>query len=144
VAQGYPAQLHDLVRLFGSERRAAEFVGVSHSQVAGWMRGGGAREGSVRRIADAGGVVKALRDQGLDDTAVITAVNTNWPELGGRPGDLVRVGRAAEVLAAIELRYAAPEENDVREAEPSLVEALLALAVAAEASAAALNRGRSA
>jgi len=71
VAQGYPAQLQELVRLFGSERRAAEFFGVSHSQVAGWMRGGGAR-GSVRRIADAGGVVKALRDQGLDDTAVIT------------------------------------------------------------------------
>lgn len=109
------------------------------------MSGGSARETSVRHIADAASVVDALRERVLDDAAVVTAVNTSWSELGSaRPAELVPAGRAADVLVAVEQRYPVAEQPDGTDAEPSLVDALLALAAAAQASATALSRGLSA
>jgi hypothetical protein len=141
----YASQLRELVALFGSQRRVATFAGLGHSQVSRWISGGRARESSVRQIADAAGVVDALRTRGLNGPAVVTAVNTIWPELdGARPTELVAAGRAADVLAAVDRRYSFAKQPNEPDAGPPLVDALLALAAAARASAAALSRESSA
>ncbi len=141
MSGSYREHLAALVRLFGSARRAADFIGVSHSQVTAWIRGSAPREKSVRQIADATAVVSHLRAHGLDDVEIVTTLNTTWPELEGRPGDLVREGKAADVVAAITVRYAPHARQLVAPGEPGLVDALLALAAAAQASAAALGQG---
>lgn len=139
--ESYRDQLDNLARLFGSARRAAEFLAVSHSQLRSWLDVAVPTEKNLRRIVDGAAVVKALRAKGLDDIQILTELSSIWPELDGRPAELVRAGAAADVLAAVAARYtpAAPVEDPAK--VPELVDALLALAAAATASAAALSRG---
>jgi hypothetical protein len=95
----------------------------------------------VQRIADAAAAVNVLqRRAGGDVNALRSLLETPLPELGGsRPSELIGSGRGAEIVRAL----AAPEPAVDREAaERDLVEALVALAVAARASAQALEAAR--
>lgn len=90
-----------LSRDFGSQRRLAELLGVSPAQVTRWRRGQGIDEVNAQRV-DLLELVMAnlLR-------LYPTAAAERWllganPSLGDqRPLDLIRRGRAAELLDAI-------------------------------------------
>jgi hypothetical protein len=134
-------QLRALVELFGSARRAADFLGASPSQLRSWLDTAVPSDRNLRKIVDGVAVIDGLRRQGLDDAQLLTMITSIWPELRARPVDLVREGSSAEVLAAVAARYepaAAPEEPAMI---PELVDALLALAAAATSSATMLSRG---
>jgi hypothetical protein len=141
LVTSYRDQLQDLVALFGSNRRAADFLGVSHSQLPTWRDGSTPSDKNLQRIADGAAIVRLLRDNGLDDAQILTALNSIWPELDGRPVELVRSGAGRAVLAAAAGRYSATDPVVQSATAPDLVEALRALAAAAAASAAALSEG---
>ena len=126
--------------LFGSNRRTAEFLGVSHSQLPVWVAKAVPSAKNLQRIVDATAVVRALRDKALDDDQILTELASTWPELGGRrPAELVRSDAVNDVLAAAAVRYGAAESAALSASGPELAETLRALAVAAAASAAVLT-----
>ena len=128
------------MELFGSNRRAAEFVGVSHSQLPGWLAKAVPSNRSLQRIVDSAAVIQGLRDYGLDDDQILTELNSIWAELEGRrPATLVRIGAASDVIAAAAVRYAGADSAALPATAPELAEALRVLAAAAAASAAALT-----
>lgn len=132
MPQSFQAQLAELARLFGSNRRAAEFIGLTHSRFPAWMAGELPSAKSLERIVDGAAVVTHLRDRRLSDAEILTELHSLWPELNARPSELVRAGGAATVLEAIATRYptpALPVETD------DLAAALRVLAQAAAASA---------
>lgn len=140
--ESFRDQLRSLVALFGSNRRAAEFLGVSHSQLPAWLAKAVPSDRTLQRIVDGAAAVKALQNKGLDDDQILTELNSTWPELGSRrPAELARSGAASDVVTAVALRYAAAEPAAPPATARELAETLQALAVAAAASAAALARG---
>lgn len=135
MPKSFQAQLAELARLFGSNRRAAEFIGLTHSRFPAWMGGELPSERSLERIVDGAAVVKELRDRRLTDAEILTELHSLWSELNARPAELVRAGGAATVIEAIATRYATPQMPD---ATDELAAALRLLAQAAAASADAL------
>ena len=143
VAESFQTQLEDLVRLFGSNRRAAEFLGLTHSRFPAWLAGDLPSARSLQRIVDGASVIEQLRAHGLSAPELMTQLHSLWPELSARPVDLVRTDAARAVLDAVTLRYgaAATLQANPEGPAPDLAAALQALAAAAAASAAALIRG---
>ncbi len=141
MAGGFPELLADLIAVFGSNRRVADFLGVSHSQVPSWVAGALPAKRNLERISDGAAVLRSMRARGLDNEQVVTELHAVWAELDGRPADLVSSGAATSVLKAIAERY--PERPDLVDsnARADLAAALRALASAAASSADALAHG---
>lgn len=86
---------------FASQARLAELLGVNRSQVTRWLRGGGVDSLNAERID----VLELVWGQLLrvyePDAARAWLLGLN-PHLGDRrPIDVIRTGRAEELLAAI-------------------------------------------
>jgi uncharacterized protein (DUF2384 family) len=86
---------------FHSQRRLAELLGVSPAQVTRWRRGQGIDEVNARRVDLLELVMSSLLRLYSPEAAGLWLRGVN-PYLGGRrPIDLVRTGRAPELLDAI-------------------------------------------
>jgi uncharacterized protein (DUF2384 family) len=86
---------------FHSQRRLAELLGVSPAQITRWRRGQGIDEANAQRVDLLELVMSSLLRLYSPDTAQLWLMGLN-PHLGGRrPIDLVRTGRARELLDAI-------------------------------------------
>ncbi len=86
---------------FHSQRRLAELLGVSPAQVTRWRRGRGIDELNAQRVDLLELVMSSLLRLYSAETAERWLDGVN-PHLGGRrPIDLVRAGRARELLDAI-------------------------------------------
>jgi uncharacterized protein (DUF2384 family) len=97
TADKISALSHDL----GSQRRLADMLGVSPAQVTRWRRGGGIDLANAERVDILELVVGSLL------RLYPTEVAEQWlnglnPHLGDRrPIDLVRAGKAQELLGAL-------------------------------------------
>ena len=90
-----------LRRDFGSQRRLAELLGVSPAQVTRWRRGQGIDELNAERVDLLELVMSNLLRLYPITAAERWLVGLN-PSLGDRrPLDLIRRGRASELLDAI-------------------------------------------
>jgi uncharacterized protein (DUF2384 family) len=90
-----------LSRDFHSQRRFAELMGVSPAQVTRWRRGQGIDEANAQRVDLLELVMSSLLRLYAPDAAEAWLHGLN-PNLGDRrPIDLVRAGRARELLDAI-------------------------------------------
>lgn len=90
-----------LSRDFGSQRRLAELLEVSPAQVTRWRRGQGIDELNAERVDVLELVMSNLLRLYTNEAAELWLLGLN-PHLGDRrPIDLVRHGRAVELLAAI-------------------------------------------
>lgn len=90
-----------LSRDLGSQRRLAELLGVSPAQVTRWRRGQGIDEVNAARVDLLELVMASLLRLYPAAAAEMWLLGAN-PNLGGRrPLDLVRRGRAHELLDAI-------------------------------------------
>lgn len=90
-----------LRRDLGSQRRLAELLGVSPAQVSRWLRGQGIDPLNAARVDALEHVMSALLRLHSTEAAEHWLVGMN-PHLGdARPIDLIRAGRAPELLAAI-------------------------------------------
>jgi len=90
-----------LSRDFGSQRRLAELLGVSPAQVTRWRRGQGIDELNAERVDLLELVMSNLLRLYPTAAAEQWLVGLN-PSLGDRrPLDLIRGGRARELLDAI-------------------------------------------
>lgn len=97
TAEKITALSHDL----GSQRRLAELLGVSPAQVTRWRRGGGIDLQNAERVDLLELVVASLLRLYPADAAEQWLLGVN-PHLGDRrPVDLVRAGRAQELLGAL-------------------------------------------
>lgn len=86
---------------FHSQRRLAELLGVSPAQITRWRRGQGIDEANAQRVDLLELVMSSLLRLYSSDIAQLWLTGLN-PYLGGRrPIDLVRSGRARELLDAI-------------------------------------------
>lgn len=94
-------KVHALSRDFRSQRRLAELLDVSPSQVSRWLQGQGIDEANATRVD----LLEMVMGQLL--RIYSTGAAHRWltgmnPLLGDRrPIDLIRRGRAADVLEAI-------------------------------------------
>lgn len=100
-----PVATHEKVRALAtdlrSQRRLAELLGVSPSQVSRWLRGQGIDEQNAARIELLELVMSQLLRIYPRELAQRWLEGVN-PHLGDRrPVDLIRQGRAVEVLDAI-------------------------------------------
>lgn len=85
----------------GSQRRLAELLGVSPAQVTRWRRGGGIDLQNAERVDLLELVVASLLRLYPAEAAEQWLLGVN-PHLGDRrPVDLVRAGRAQELLGAL-------------------------------------------
>jgi uncharacterized protein (DUF2384 family) len=90
-----------LSRDFGSQRRLAELLGVSPAQVTRWRRGQGIDDLNAERVDVLELVMSSLLRVYAEGIAERWLVALN-PHLGDRrPIDLIRRGRAGELLDAI-------------------------------------------
>ena len=97
TAEKITALSHDL----GSQRRLAELLGVSPAQVTRWRRGGGIDLQNAERVDLLELVVASLLRLYPAEAAEQWLLGVN-PHLGDRrPVDLVRAGRAQELLGAL-------------------------------------------
>lgn len=97
TAEKITALSHDL----GSQRRLADLLGVSPAQVSRWRRGGGIDLANAERVDLLELVVASLLRLYPAEAAELWLQGLN-PNLGDRrPIDLVRAGRAQELLGAI-------------------------------------------
>lgn len=86
---------------FHSQRRLAELLGVSPAQVTRWRRGQNIDEVNAQRVDLLELVMSSLLRLYSPDVAQLWLSGLN-PHLGGRrPIDLVRAGRARELLDAL-------------------------------------------
>lgn len=86
---------------FHSQRRLADVLGVSPAQVTRWRRGHGIDELNARRIDLLELVMSSLLRVYAPEAAELWLHGAN-PHLGDRrPIDLIRAGRAPELLDAI-------------------------------------------
>lgn len=86
---------------FRSSARLADMLGVSRSQVTRWLRGAGIDPLNAERVDLLDLVWSALLRVYERDTALSWLFGVN-PRLGDRrPIDLVRAGRAEELMRAI-------------------------------------------
>ena len=86
---------------FHSQRRLAELLGVSPAQVTRWRRGQGIDEVNAQRVDLLELVMSSLLRLYSPDTAELWLTGFNQFLGGRRPVDLVRSGRARELLDAI-------------------------------------------
>jgi transcriptional regulator with XRE-family HTH domain len=84
----------------GSQRRLADLLGVSPAQIGRWLRGGGVDPDNAERVDALEHVIASLLRLYGADAAEAWLVGLN-PHLGARPIDLIRAGRASDVLRAI-------------------------------------------
>lgn len=85
----------------GSQRRLADLLDVSPAQISRWRRGGGVDLANAERVDLLELVFANLLRLYSADAAEQWLLGSN-PHLGDRrPIDLVRVGRAEELLSAI-------------------------------------------
>jgi hypothetical protein len=140
LAATLPDQLDVLVAVLGSERTAAEFIGVSHSQFGAWRRGASPSMRSLSRIADGVAVINRLRAFGHGDVEVRSELYSLWSNLHERPAVLVAGGDAKAVLAAISARFGDSAVAKPVDSLVDLVATLRALAAAAAESADALTK----
>lgn len=141
VAGTVADQLDALVDALGSDRKAAAFVGVSHTQFGPWRGGSAPSARSLTRIGDGVAVVARLRAHGLTRGEIRSALQSLWPELDDRrPGTLIAAGETKAVLDAIDARHGGPPASTQLESPADLVAALRMLAFAAAASAEALAK----
>lgn len=97
TAEKITALSHDL----GSQRHLAELLGVSPAQVTRWRRGGGIDLQNAERVDLLELVVASLLRLYPAEAAEQWLLGVN-PHLGDRrPIDLVRAGRAQELLGAL-------------------------------------------
>ncbi len=97
TAEKITALSHDL----GSQRRLADLLGVSPAQVSRWRQGGGIDLANAERVDLLELVVASLLRLYPAEAAELWLQGFN-PHLGDRrPIDLVRAGRAQELLGAI-------------------------------------------
>lgn len=97
TAEKVTALSHDL----GSQRRLAELLGVSPAQITRWRRGGGVDLANAEKVDLLELVVASLLRLYPSEAAEQWLRGFN-PHLGDRrPIDLVKAGRAEELLAAI-------------------------------------------
>lgn len=90
-----------LSRDLGSQRRLAELLGVSPAQVTRWRRGGGIDAANAERVDLFELVLASLLRLYPEEAAEQWLLGLN-PHLGDRrPVDLIRAGRAQELLGAI-------------------------------------------
>ena len=90
-----------LSRDLGSQRRLAELLGVSPAQVTRWRRGQGIDDLNAERVDVLELVMANLLRLHANGTAERWLVGLN-PHLGDRrPIDLIRRGRAQELLDAL-------------------------------------------
>lgn len=95
------AKVTALSQDFRSQRRLAEVLGVSPAQVTRWRRGGGIDEMNAERVDLLELVMSNLLRLYSPETAERWLLGFN-PHLGDRrPIDVVRAGRASELLDAI-------------------------------------------
>lgn len=86
---------------FHSQRRLADVLGVSPAQVTRWRRGRGIDELNARRIDLLELIMASLLRVYTPEAAELWLRGVN-PHLGDRrPIDLIRAGRAPELLDAI-------------------------------------------
>jgi transcriptional regulator with XRE-family HTH domain len=85
---------------FGSQRRLAGLLGVSPSRVTRWLRGEGIDIDNAERVDALEHVMASLLRLYEGKAAEAWLVGLN-PRLGARPIDLIRAGRASELLRAI-------------------------------------------
>jgi uncharacterized protein (DUF2384 family) len=90
-----------LSRDFGSQRRLAELLGVSPAQVTRWRRGQGIDEINAGRVDLLELVMSNLLRLYPVEAAERWLVGVNPHLVDRRPLDLIRRGRAHEVLDAI-------------------------------------------
>ena len=86
-----------LARDFGSQRRLAEALGVSPSQITRWRQGQGIDPINASRLNVLELVMAELLQIYSPSTAGKWLYGLN-PLLGGRPIDAIRAGRADELL----------------------------------------------
>lgn len=95
------AKVEALRRDFRSQRRLADALGVSPAQVTRWLRGQGVDPRNAERVDVLELVMASLLRLYPREAAERWLFGLN-PHLGDRrPIDLVRAGRAEELLAAI-------------------------------------------
>ncbi|HSL82490.1 MAG TPA: helix-turn-helix domain-containing protein [Thermoanaerobaculia bacterium] len=94
-----------LSRDFGSQRRVAALLGVSPSQVSRWIRSGGVDPDNAEKVDALEHAMGSLLRLYESAAAEAWLVGFN-PHLGARPIDLVRAGRASELLRAISVERA--------------------------------------
>jgi len=143
VERSLADQLGVLVEALGSDRQAAAFVGMSHTQLGAWRGGASPSRRSLTRIADGVAVVEALRAHGLRQAEIRAELYSLWPELTDRPAALVAAGKTRRILDVIPERFGDRQPALLDASPADLVAALRTLAAAAVASADALSRAAS-
>lgn len=141
MAGSVPDRLALLAEVFRSDRKAAAFLGVSHTQFPAWRAGATPAARSLTRITDGVAVIERLRAHGFSSDEILTELHSVWQELKDRPAAFVGKGESQPVMDAIDARYGEPSAAPKIETPADLVAALRALAVAAAASADALAQG---
>ena len=86
---------------FGSQRRLAELLGVSPAQITRWLRGQGIDELNAERVDLLELVMSNLLRLYPPEAAASWLVGLNPSLQDRRPIDLIRLGRARELLDAI-------------------------------------------
>lgn len=101
MAVSTAAKVASLSEDFHSQRRLADVMGVSPAQVTRWRRGQGIDELNAQRVDLLELVMSGLLRLYPPEAAEAWLHGLN-PHLGGRrPIDLIRAGRARELLDAI-------------------------------------------
>ena len=100
------AKVQALSRDVGSQRRLAELLDVSPAQVTRWRRGHGIDDVNAERVDLLELVMSQLLRLYASDAAASWLVGVN-PHLGDRrPIDLIRRGRARELIDALAVERA--------------------------------------
>ena len=95
------AKVEALAKDFRSQRRLAEVLGVSPAQVSRWRRGSGIDEENAERLAVLELVMSLVARIYEPETVDAWLFGRNPLLRNRRPIDIVREGRAEELLAAI-------------------------------------------
>ena len=96
------ARVQALVEDAGSRARAAELLGVDRSRITRWLATEEPEEANRRTIDAVEFALERLTTRYRLETAFKWLNGVNPQLRGSRPIDLLRSGRVAEVLAAIE------------------------------------------
>lgn len=94
------AKVEALSRDLGSQRRVAELLGVSPSQVGRWLRSGDVDADNAEKVDALEHAMASLLRLYESEAAEAWLEGFN-PCLGARPIDLVRAGRTSELLRVI-------------------------------------------
>ena len=95
------AKVEALSRDFRSQRRLAEALGVSPAQISRWRRGRGIDEENAERLDVLELVMSLVARVYEPETVDAWLFGTNPLLRNRRPIDVIRQGRAEELLAAI-------------------------------------------